>query len=341
MNIYIKSFFLFFILLTICNKTFCQTISKSAEKEIHNLYQIVDAGQWQDAAKKSEKLLKKHNLSVQCTNGWPIGYVLEYIKGMSLRRHKILKSSQEQNATSAINSYRALQNATAWLYSVCGNNASDAWADVYYELGSSCKQIGRYDDAEAYFTASSLYALSNTQKIIKSQLELVALALKRTWYKPAYDKINKLWPKLGNTPPKKAYYYYALALLSQKKDKQAYDILLDCIALYGISPKLADKDPLFRLFLDYLGRADDNHITTFYDLMGMQLDTMNLKATAKELAALLINQRNIMSKCFPYLNKERDFDRLKTRFLIESTGNWDDDFMQEELSIDNDLKYNL
>ena len=324
----------------------CNAIGKQPDicsgTEFLELSQCLENRNWKQAEKTADILLQKYAVSLGevSTNGLPLGYILEYSRGKALRRRIPLIKNFTGKRNQALKANIVLQNAVYWLYSVCKyTSCSGAWSDVFYEVGQTYKFLCRFGDAEDYLNSSIAFAGTNTQKQLRAKSALVALDVRRSWYKPAYKKMKKIWGKLKN-PSREDYYLYSTALFSQRKDSEAANIMLDGLAQYGISPQLVERDPMFRGFLDHLGRLSDEDVAVFYDLLGLYLETIQLKRGNEELAALLINERNLLSRCYPFLVKKRDLEKLKTRCVFEATleGEWeglyDNQYDAEEQGID-------
>jgi hypothetical protein len=274
--------------------------------------QALRAEVWTTVVARSSAALDKNaaQLHMPLLDAVPLGYYLNLWQGQALRHA----------GNAVIDAPSALRAAEAWLYQGDRNMAcSGAWAELYYEMGQTYRGIGRLYDAERYLQASAAMAATLTQTWLRARLGLVSVDMRRSRYRPAFVAMTNVWAKPA-LRTKEVHYLYAMTLLSQRRDMDAYDALVAGLTRFGVAPRLAERDPLYRAFLDLLGRASDAHIKAFYAVLGVQLETMALRAGAEHTAALFINQRTILAQCYPYLQHEDDLRPLAERATGAGSG---------------------
>lgn len=289
------------------------------------------AKDWPAAAREAVQARQQlaDHAAAPLVDGVPLGFYLAYWHGVAQRRVR-------HQAPRAL---VTLKEASALLqHSDQGYQASNVWADLYYELGQSYRVCGRFFDAERFLAASASMGGGNTQTWLRARLALINLDLRRSRYASAFAAMTNIWamPALRT---KEAHYIYAIVCFSQRRNREACEALIDGLSRFGVSPRLAERDPLYRAFLDHLGRASDAHIAAFYDLLRLQLEVLPLEQGYERTAALLICQRALLARCYPFLRPHDDARMMDERFAVEQSmadvgGPCGDDALLDDLALE-------
>ncbi|RLD54738.1 MAG: hypothetical protein DRJ01_17635 [Bacteroidetes bacterium] len=248
----------------------------------------------------------KHQLSKTVFNKVSFGFLLKLLKGKILIRYMPPKP---------IEAYRSFDDAMSWLLKTDPKQScSNAWSELYYEMGKTCGEIGRRGDAEIYFYRSLQFSNRKNKFYYKAQIADIENDIERNWIIQAYNKLTNYWQNVS-LPDKQSHIVSGKILFCKNKDKKAFDTLLDGLAKFGISSEYAENDSLIYNIVNNLGRATDEQVATLYILLDMELQSMPLKKRKEKLAVFIINQRNLLAESYPHLSKANDILELKKRVL--------------------------
>jgi len=248
----------------------------------------------------------KNQLDKIVFNKIPFGFLLELLKGKVLTCYKPPKP---------VKTYRSFENAMSYLLAMDANQtSSNAWSELYYEMGKTCGDIGRRGDAEIYFYRSLQFSNPENELYNKIRIADIENDYERDWIIRAYNKSTNYWQNIS-LPDKQSYIVLGKILICKNKDREAFDTLLDGLAKFGISSEYANNDSLFYTIINNFGRATDEQVATLYVLLDMELQSLPLERQREKVAVFIINQRKLLAESYPHLSKANDILDLKKRIL--------------------------
>lgn len=191
-------------------------------------------------------------------------------------------------------------------------------AQLYQKLGHACNNIGRLQDAEAYFN-TALALGSNDWALWQDCAGMLAmLALDDGRQKQAEALLVDLFAST-NTPAGHAYAAYARVLQYRGKLREMYQILLEYLQTQDMDLKEAGQNPALFLAIDNLARATDAEIAGVYVGIGKQLTLAPLQSGCEQGVARLINQRTLMARVYPWLGVESDLSNVLHRVASQDS----------------------
>lgn len=269
------------------------------------LVQAAQARQWREAVHISLDLECRYAAEIQDStlDGIPLGVYTAYQRGRALRR-----IGEDMPGAHA-----ALRRAAGLLQMrdverVC----SGAWRDVTYELGMVCARLGRWYDADRWLAASAQMTATQSVAWLRAQLALIEVEWARGRTRAARTACRRLWYAY-TAPSRTLTAYYAYALLVDGERSEAMRVALNGLAEFGVSSQALDQDLLLMTALMARDDTAAQGTAELYDLLGLQLETVQLRGGMEPLCALLINQRALLAQCYPELKKPRDMERLRQR----------------------------
>lgn len=234
----------------------------------------------------------------------PLGYVLGMTAVRVRARHSVLD---------ALADYDALAEAHMWLSRADpAHTASNAWSALYLRWGMCYQALQRWGDAAAAYETAAYFTHTNTARMCRLAVCRADLAIQRGRYAEALRLMRGVWGNAhGRT--RRAHLVFARALFHSGDAASAWDVLLACLARYGIDPKRCENDPVFALGLANMPAASPEITRQWYECLGMLLRRLPRQRTHERLAALLINQRAVMRMCLTTVPEDDDRSLLNAR----------------------------
>ncbi len=279
------------------------------------LFAVLDSGVQTDAPALLAAFGDGHPVLRQC-NANGIAYAVPYylLKGRM--------AAQAGNIAVALRELRRADGVLVWCQAPTNAALSAEFhrlfshyaALIYLDAARHSRAIGKHLTAEHY--ARRVLALPHTDDDARAQasLELAQLYRAQGRVALAYTVCTALHAR-AQVLPKEAFVVKADTAFCLGKHREAFTDLLTVLFTDGIQSARPHDDPALTLFLRRIGRATPEEILAFHDALGIQLEREELTAGKEPLLALLIQQRLLLAKVFPFVAEttKKDVAALEQR----------------------------
>ncbi len=291
----------------------CGAHGQEWERELGRLYALIQQQRAAQAVTALEaRCAQGRGFAQDAMSGYRQGFFFWQALGVAYQARDTLHGPD---------SYRALQQAAAYMpaYTDLEHRAVAEQlpaARLYLQLGMACKNIGRMHDAQNYFLAAVALG-SNDWGLWQGCVSVLAgQALVEGRPKDAMVLLQDMFATT-NTPSAHSYAMYAVVLLYQRKEREMFQVLAEYLQTQEMDMRTAAENPVVRMAVQMLGRAQPQEIAEIYEGLELQLTRAPLQPGCESGVARLINQRTVLARVFEWLHTESDLTNILRRVAEE------------------------